>query len=334
MPSYPSFLMPTDAVKLRFREPYMSEGNNLKSSGIVPYGIYQGFTPNVGADPNVLILNTDGTRNDSVAVCETYLAPPDVANYNLTIRSTDQLQLDFTGHTVFPCWVVLRPAYSIVAHPFSGTTSAQFVTINDTTTTPYDDSNPLAIHHGDIKICRITALPLKTTTPSQTVFTIIPTDRDDNGGYLVTQTQMTGSSGLFFKNAVSKQSTVGAFGTTSLSFVPVPDFDTSPLVFSTSAVGDIVCWAFLTVGGGGGVYRLNTGLGIRVDGIDYPTTYVYSGNVGGKPDQPLFGCVHIPSLAVGAHTAEVVVRWLGSVWQVVVNSYADSPTSLVIMHKG
>jgi len=184
MPSYPSFLMPTDAVKLRFREPYMSEGNNLKSSGIVPYGIYQGFTPNVGADPNVLILNTDGTRNDSVAVCETYLAPPDVANYNLTIRSTDQLQLDFTGHTVFPVWVVLRPAYSIVAHPFSGTTSAQFVTINTLT---INDAVATARHHGDIKICKVTSV-------GPVVFDITSANRDDNGGPLITPATL--SSGL------------------------------------------------------------------------------------------------------------------------------------------
>lgn len=296
MPSYPSFLMPTDAVKLRFREPYMSEGNNLKSSGIVPAGIYQGFTPNVGADPNVLILNTDGTRNDSVAVCETYLAPPDVANYNLTIRSTDQLQLDFTGHTVFPCWVVLRPAYSIVAHPFSGTTSAQFVTINTLT---INDSVATARHHGDIKICRITGLPLVV---GGTVFIVIPTDRDDNGGPLVTQANLAVAAAYAqVAGTYTFPVTTGMPGGWG-SFTPA-----ASLILSGFRSNQLVCLS-CTGGGYSNIGDDIASLGFDIDGT--PT-----GNLGGAPGD-IYSRMHAwlsnnisfsvwATVSAGSHTFEL-----------------------------
>jgi hypothetical protein len=197
MPSYPSFLLPDDSVKIRFREPFASQALNMKTDGIVPPGIYNGFTPNVDmATPNVLLLNTDPYRNDSVAVGDVYNLNGAIwtADYNLTIRTTLQVQLDFTGHTVFPCWVVLRPAYSIVAHPFSGLTNAQLVTINDLTV---DDTDTYALHHGDIKICRVNSVGpvVPVTTPNGPVDYIAPTttSRNDNGGALVTQSQLTGS---------------------------------------------------------------------------------------------------------------------------------------------
>ena len=324
MPSYPSFLMPTDAVKLRFREPYMSEGNNLKSSGIVPYGIYQGFTPNVGADPNVLILNTDGVRNDSVAVCETYIAPPDVANYNLTIRSTDQLQLDFTGHTVFPCWVVLRPAYSIVAHPFSGTTSAQFVTINTLT---INDAVATARHHGDIKICKVTSI-------GPVVYdTTIPTNRDDNGGYLVTQTQMTGANGLFFKNVIAHASVAGVFGTSSYSYVVVPDFDTSPVIFSLIVPGDVLFIVSASVYTAAGNWLNNTDLGIRINGVDYDISYLQENNLGKAVDSSIGGVLNL-YMPAGTHTAQVVIERNSVHSPGYLSNIAHGPTRLVVLTKG
>jgi len=197
MPSYPSFLLPDDSVKIRFREPFASQALNMKTDGIVPPGIYNGFTPNVDmATPDVLLLNTDPYRNDSVAVGDVYNLNGAIwtADYNLTIRTTLQVQLDFTGHTVFPCWVVLRPAYSIVAHPFSGLTNAQVVTINTLTV---NDNNALALHHGDIKICRVNSVGpvVPVITPNGAVDYSAPTttSRNDNGGSLVTQVQVNGS---------------------------------------------------------------------------------------------------------------------------------------------
>jgi hypothetical protein len=334
MPSYPSFLLPEDSVKIRFREQFASQALNMKTGGIVPPGIYNGFTPSV--DPlatSVLLLNTDPYRNDSVAAGDIYNLTGAIwtADYNLTIRTTLQVQLDFTGHAVFPCWVVLRPAYSIVSHPFSGLTNAQLVTINTLTV---DDTDTFALHHGDVKICRIaSAPPLITAGPGQNVFTL-PADRDDNGGSLVTQTQINGT-GLFFKSAASKNSTAGAFATNSLTFVPVPDFDTLPLVFSTTNSGEAVCWAFTTVvGSGAGSDQLNTSLGIRVDGVDYPLTFSFSGNVGGMPSLGLSGFAHIPVLAAGAHTAQAVIRWGGTHYQAYVQNNAFAPTGILIMHKG
>jgi hypothetical protein len=301
--------MPTDAVKLRFREPYMSEGNNLKSSGIVPAGIYQGFTPNVGADPNVLILNTDGTRNDSVAVCETYLAPPDVANYNLTIRSTDQLQLDFTGHTVFPCWVVLRPAYSIVAHPFSGTTSAQFVTINTLT---INDAVATARHHGDIKICKVTSI-------GPVVYdTTIPTNRDGTGGPLVTFSSL--SSSLVTDLPFTKIASIF----TSIPTIDAPSqtYPNTSVPFTTTVTQDILADLQIsgsTAGNGGpALVLVRDYVSVGVPGTDSSTQFVFGSAMG---PSSMAGCSKMlfPSVPAGSHA--IRLKLLGDTGPTSLGSY-------------
>jgi len=262
MPNYPSFLLPDDSVKVRFKEPQVSQALNMKTDGIVPPGIYNGFTPNVGADPNVLLLNTDPYRNDSVAVGNVYNLNGAIwtADYNLTIRTTLQVQLDFTGHTVFPCWVVLRPAYSIVAHPFSGLTNAQVVTINDLTV---DDTDALALHHGDVKICRV-----NSTGP--VVYATTSVNRDDNGGHLVTQADLAVASAyaqvVGTYTFASNTACPGSFG----SFTPA-----ATLTLTGFRTGQLVCLSVV----GSAYCNTNDGtvtLGFKVDGT--PT-----GNISGTP---------------------------------------------------
>ena len=61
----------SDEVKMRWREPYVTEGLNKKLAGVVPRGIYRGFrlVPNAGA--MLVTVQADPTKGDHVAVYET-----------------------------------------------------------------------------------------------------------------------------------------------------------------------------------------------------------------------------------------------------------------------
>lgn len=166
MANFPLFQMAEESVKFRFQEPFGSDAANKKSAGVTPIGIYRGYEPN--PQPNYqLFVNTYGGSNDSVAVVET------PTHYNLTIRTEQQLVLDFSGHTTFPVYVVLRANYSLSPHPFSGNTDAKVVTTQ-------------TVSPGDIKICQVTGF--SGTFP--VVATLDSTTRDDVGG-LVTQDEFS-----------------------------------------------------------------------------------------------------------------------------------------------
>jgi hypothetical protein len=165
MANFPLFQMAEESIKLRFQDPFASDSINKKSTGIVPAGIYRGYDANPQANFQ-LFINTDGVENDSVAVVET------PTHYNLTVRTEQQLVLDFSGHTTFPVFVVLRGEYSFSAHPFGGSTDAKVVT----TAVP---------QAGDIKICKVNGIgPFDTPV----VDTTVGPARDEITG-LVTQTQ-------------------------------------------------------------------------------------------------------------------------------------------------
>jgi hypothetical protein len=197
---------------------------------------------------------------------------------------------------VFPCWVVLRPAYSIVAHPFSGTTSAQFVTINTLT---INDAVATARHHGDIKVCRINGLPLVV---GGTVLISIPTNRDDNGGALVTQTELAVAgayaqlAGIYtFPIATGMP---GAWG----SFAPA-----ASLILTGFRANQLVC---LSCAGGG---YSNIGDDIASLGFDIDGTP--TGNLGGPPGD-IYSRMHLwlsnnisfsvwATVSAGSHTFEL-----------------------------
>lgn len=160
MANFPLFQMAEESVKFRFQEPFGSQAANLKDAGIIPPGIFRGYEPN--PQPNYqLFINTDGVNNDSVAAIET------PTHYNLTIRTEQQLVLDFSGHTTFPVFVVLRGNYSLSPHPFSGNTDAKIVTTQ-------------VIQPGDIRICSVTGIGALNAP----IVDVSLADR--NGGYLLT----------------------------------------------------------------------------------------------------------------------------------------------------
>lgn len=138
MSNFPLFQMAEESIKLRFQEPFASDAINKKTTGIVPPGIFRGYIPNAQANFQ-LFINTDGASNDSVAVVET------TTHYNLTVRTEQQLVLDFSGHATFPVFVVLRASYQMSPHPFSGSTDAKVVTT-------------AALSPGDVVICSVTGI--------------------------------------------------------------------------------------------------------------------------------------------------------------------------------
>jgi len=118
MSIYPAQAVSSDKIKLRWREPYVSEAINKKFLGI-PNGVYRGFTPTVVGDIIRLIPDTDS--GDSVLNVES--SGTDVAH--TTIYETSNVDLDFAGHTVWPVFIVAESDYTI-----GSTTTAEFKTID------------------------------------------------------------------------------------------------------------------------------------------------------------------------------------------------------------
>jgi hypothetical protein len=193
----PSYTFGPDASKIRYKEPYVSEAQDLKDSGIIPVGIYNGYTP-VAVGGNNLSINVDGTRGDSVAVVETR-----TGKYNLTVRTTSNILLeDFTG-VAFPALVVLRTVYSLTTSPLTGMTSSKILVVDPA----IDDSDPAHLNTGDVRICRVTGIGGGGVVNFTTVIT---TDRTTTGGPLATQNQLSNIGSSFVVGPFSSGAGIGA----------------------------------------------------------------------------------------------------------------------------
>lgn len=199
MASFATLTLPDNATKMRFKEPFVSEAQNLKDGGIIPPGVFRGFSPSPQAG-FLLNLNVDAVKNDSVAVVETLQA------YNLTVRSNVPITVDMTGQVVFPVYVVIRTEYLLSPSPLLGLTTSKVMVVE----TAVDNGDPQKLHDDDVKLCRV--LGFVGTTPS--ISTAVPGDRLDNGGPLLAQRQ----SGPI---AVVNQP-VGVFSTSSAVPVALP----------------------------------------------------------------------------------------------------------------
>ncbi len=199
--------LPDQATKIRFKEPYGSEGLNLKVAGIIPKGIYRGYIP-APQTGYILRLDPDPVAGDHVGVVET------LKNYNLTVRGIGAINIDMTGQSVFPVFVVLRVYYEISAGPpLGGMTKAEIRVVR----TSVDNSDPGKLHDDDVKICKVHGFV--GTTPDISV--IIPSDREDNGGPLLTGTSAGVLRAARFEWMIPPPPlSVGSFGTGPLGFVP------------------------------------------------------------------------------------------------------------------
>lgn len=204
----PSYTFGPEASKLRYKEPYVSEAQDLKDSGIIPVGIYNGYTP-VAVGGNNLSINVDGTRGDSVAVVETR-----TGRYNLTVRATSNILLEDFTLVAFPALVVLRTEYSLTLSPLNGMTSSKILIVDPA----IDDSDPTHLNTGDVRICRVTGIGFGGVVNFTTAAI---TDRTSTGGSLLTPSQATqtawisipapiidGPSGTYPNTAISFTTTV------------------------------------------------------------------------------------------------------------------------------
>jgi len=107
MPSFPNFLVDKDFVKTRFLEPRGSESVNKRNLGL-PRGVYLGFTPETTSGSLVLRLTPDRCCNFSVLkVCA------QSTKVQVDVIAPTTVELNFTGHTVWPVYVIGRADYSL-----------------------------------------------------------------------------------------------------------------------------------------------------------------------------------------------------------------------------
>jgi hypothetical protein len=121
--------LPASDVQIRIMEPFTSKALNRKAVGIIPAGIYRGYTPQVvGLD---LKLLADSTTGDSVAVVDTLNEVGVANNFNVTVYHEGDLTLDFTPVANGTYYVVLEVRYAITSTvPFQGVTDARVKVIN------------------------------------------------------------------------------------------------------------------------------------------------------------------------------------------------------------
>ena len=287
MSAFASLTLPDNATKMRFKEPFVSEAQNLKDGGIIPPGVFRGYIP--APLPGFLLnLNLDPIRNDSVAVVETLSA------YNLTVRAVAPITLDMTGQVIFPVYVVLRTEYQISPSPLSGLTTSKVMVVQ----TAVDNNDPQKLHDDDVKLCKV--LGFVGTVPSIT--TVIPSDRMDNGGPLVARNQVrVGIDGI---NVVS-----GDLNRAVAFNSPVPGTLLNiPTGDGKMKISINTQW----VDGGSTVFQASAGA--RIDGVDYILASAAI-QCGAGADHifgwTLAGSIVLPCLA-GNHTFELLASSLGS----------------------
>jgi len=134
MSSFPAAAFTKDNVKARWLAPYGSEELNKKALG-EPRGVYVGATPSAVGDLLSLLVDTTEGHTSIQIISSTSLAM-------ITLTTEETIQLDFTGHTSFPVYVVAKANYQINAVS-SATVETQLVAPNGRT---------------EIGVCRVDSL--------------------------------------------------------------------------------------------------------------------------------------------------------------------------------
>lgn len=107
MPAFPTYAFTRDHVKVRFLEPTASESINTRCYAL-PRGVYVGFTPAVTPGSLVLRLVPDTRLGFSMLK-----VGAQSAKVQVDVFSEESVDLDFTGHTVFPVYVIARADYKV-----------------------------------------------------------------------------------------------------------------------------------------------------------------------------------------------------------------------------
>lgn len=130
---FPSYTFGIETIKMRFTDPSVSESTNRKWLGM-PRGVYAGFIA-VQAAVDLLELQPDPIVGFSLLKVGS-----SAAKATVDIFTEETIQLNFTGHTVYPVYVIGRSDYQL-----TGGTSARIFTRE----TP-------AAGQNEVQICAIT----------------------------------------------------------------------------------------------------------------------------------------------------------------------------------
>ena len=105
MPSFPNFTFDKSFVRARFLEPTGSLAINTRQYGL-PRGIYLGYDPQVTSGSLVLKLKPDARLGFSMLK-----VAAQSTRVQIDVISPADVELNFTGHTVFPVYVIGRADY-------------------------------------------------------------------------------------------------------------------------------------------------------------------------------------------------------------------------------
>jgi hypothetical protein len=105
MPSFPTYTFDKTCVKARFFEPNGSESVNTRQYGL-PRGVYLGLTPETTTGSMILKLKPDPRLGFSM-----FKTGAQSTRVNVDVFCVGDVELNFTGHTVFPVYVIGRADY-------------------------------------------------------------------------------------------------------------------------------------------------------------------------------------------------------------------------------
>jgi hypothetical protein len=145
MVDYITINLDQNELKMRWQEPYVTEGLNRKFV-VLGKGIARGFNPVVNG--RIVELHVDAVASDSVGVVET------ANHYSVTVYKTSRVDIDFTDLGDGNYWIVLEVNYVIGS---------------DTTGTIKVVNIPASYH---VKVCKV------TKTGTTLTVSVAPTDRD------------------------------------------------------------------------------------------------------------------------------------------------------------
>ena len=106
--NFPSLLLSNDFVKVRFFEPDVPFALNQRWLGM-PRGVYLGFDPTTVPGSRLLTLAVDATQNFSLLK-----VPSSDEQVMVDVFAGADVVLDFSGHTVWPVYVLASSTYQRV----------------------------------------------------------------------------------------------------------------------------------------------------------------------------------------------------------------------------
>lgn len=251
MTAFASLQLPNNATKVRFQEPFVSESLNLKTSKIIPPGIYDGMAVTVFSDT---ILSRVLSVAAGTAVVQT------MQDFNLTVRTISSTGIDVTGHIDFPALLVLRSNYQI-SSSIAGLTNTTIRLVREA----LNDADPQNLNTGDVKLARVTGFPLTGNISS-----LVPSNRQETGGPLAT------------RNSVIIPSIIGQSVLAVDFVIPVGPLVNTPIsvIVSGLTIGRMLHVNFAGALRNPNLAVSNATFALRRDGVNIPVAGLFNFTVG------------------------------------------------------